>query len=143
MIIKCIEIKPGSILLQKKYNWFQRIWARFKKRNLPYNYFLLFGDYAAIADTNSKRSESVLVEPKKEYNKRESKQVLSLVITNNKFEDEWLNSEDICTRDLFTIINTVRPNTVSEDTSLGELLNNKYYNIRELANEQNWDEYIL
>ena len=41
-------------------------------------------------------------------------------------------------------INIIRTNTFSDNTNdLQAFLNNKYYNIRELSNEKNWNEYIF
>lgn len=144
MNIEYITINSGAILLQKDYTWMRKLWYKLRRKQLPYNHFTLFGSECALINVWGKKSDSVVVEPKKAYSKKELRHLISLISTNNADKEDWLSSHDIKSKDLFIIINAVRPGTFNDnETLLNALLNNKYYNIRVLADEQNWNEYIL
>lgn len=142
MNIQYIVLKPGSIVLNKKYNWFKRFWAKLFKKVLPYNDFTIFGGPCDLVNTFSKKTEAILVEPKKNYSKKEIKTLLSVL----DFKDDVAVSPDssVSVQDLFTAINAVRVGTFPEGTEdLQAFLNSKYYNIKSLADEKTWSEYIL
>ena len=144
MNIQYITINPGAILLQKDYGWLKKFWYKLRGKELPYNYFTLFGDECALINVFGNNSGSVVVEPKKSYSKKELKSLLTLIITNSKDKDTWLSSWDACSSDLFTLINTVRPGTFGDkESKLNALLDSRFYNVKELANVTNWNEYIF
>lgn len=142
MNIQYIVLKPGSIIINKKYNWFKRLWAKLFKKVLPYNDFIIFGGPCDLVNTFSKKTEAFLIEPKKDYNKKEIKILLNVL----DFKDDIAVSpkSSVSVQDLFTAINAIRVNTFPENTKdLQAFLNSKYYNIKPLADEKNWSEYIL
>ncbi len=144
MNIQYITLNPGSILLQKDYSWFKKFWYKLRGKELPYNYFTLFGTESALINVWGKNTTSIVVEPKKGYSKKELKNLINIITNCNKDKDEWLSSFDATTKDLFITINAVRPGTFSdEETKLNSLLSSKYYNTRVLADECNWNEYIF
>lgn len=145
MNVKYITLNPGSLLLQKDYTWIKKAWYKLRNKELPYNYFTLFGDECAVIDIYGKHSKTLVVEPKKAYSKKEIKALDTLIKTNTDFDwADWFSSFEGKTRDLFTIINAIRPGTFSDnETNLEALLNSKFYNVKRLSDEQNWSEYIF
>lgn len=137
-----VVLKPGSVVLNKKYNWFKRLWAKLFRKVLPYNDFTMFGGSCDLVNTFSKKTEAILVEPKKNYSKKEIKILLNIL----DFGDDVAVSQDtpVSIQDLFAAINAVRVGTFPEGTKdLQAFLNSKYYNIKSLADEKTWSEYIL
>lgn len=141
MNIQYVTLKPGCVLLYKKYNWFKRFWAKLSKKVLPYNHFIIFKDSCDLVNTFSKNTD-VIAEPKKNYSKKEINTLEKIL----EFKGDIATSseEGIKIEDLFAAINVIRTNTFSDNTNdLQAFLNSKYYNIRELSNEKNWNEYIF
>ena len=67
---------------------------------------------------------------------------LNTIVDSSKEEGDWLSSNKATVADLFTAINCVRPDTFENTKDLDAFLDNKYYTIKDLADEQNWSEYI-
>ena len=105
------ELKPGMLLLEKKYNMFVKLVNKLLKRELPYNRMTLtMGNL--IYDNNG-----VFYTPKKEYSKVE---IAKLEILMN---DASLSVVDI--------INTIRPKTITNVTTfkINDITKNKYYRL--------------
>lgn len=105
------ELKPGMLLLEKKYNMFVKLVNKLLKRELPYNRMTLtMGNL--IHDNNG-----VFYTPKKEYSKVE---IAKLEILMN---DASLSVVDI--------INTIRPKTITNVTTfkINDITKNKYYRL--------------
>lgn len=105
------ELKPGMLLLEKKYNMFVKLVNKLLKRELPYNRMTLtVGNL--IHDNNG-----VFYTPKKEYSKVE---IAKLEILMN---DASLSVVDI--------INTIRPKTITNVTTfkINDITKNKYYRL--------------
>lgn len=105
------ELKPGMLLLEKKYNIFVKLVNKLLKRELPYNRMTLtMGNL--IPDNNG-----VFYTPKKEYSKVE---IAKLEILMN---DASLSVVDI--------INTIRPKTITNVTTfkINDITKNKYYRL--------------
>lgn len=142
MNIQYTVLKPGSIILKKKYNWFKCLWAKLFKKVLPYNDFTMFGGPCDLVNTFGKKTDAILVEPKKNYSKKEIKALFNVL----DFKDDIAVSSDnsISVQDLFAAINAIRVETFPENTKdLQAFLNSKYYIIKPLADEKTWSEYIL
>jgi len=103
-----LEIKPGTILLEKKYNVIKKMIAWLFKKELPYNKIHL-----AIEKIG--KLNSVYYTPKKEYSKVEIAKLDILL------EDASLS--------IVEIINLIRPNTITNvDTfKVNDITKNKYY----------------
>lgn len=136
-----MSIKPGSVLLQRDYNWIVRLWYKIRKKNLKYNKFIIFTDDCDLVSIQGERKDAVVAEPKKAYSKKELKR-LNTIVDSSKEEGDWLSSNKATVADLFTAINCVRPDTFENTKDLDAFLDNKYYTIKDLADEQNWSEYI-
>ena len=105
------EVKPGMLLLEKKYNMFVKLVNKLLKRELPYNRMTLtMGNL--IHDNNG-----VFYTSKKEYSKVE---IAKLEILMN---DASLSVVDI--------INTIRPKTITNVATfkINDITKNKYYRL--------------
>ena len=137
------SIVPGSILIYKQYNIFQRLWAKLTNKELKYNRAILFPSNIELMNTLSRYSEAVLLEPKKPYNKAEQS-VIKLEIEKLTDENELYTVEfkNKGIHNLVNIVNSARSKTFSTVTKFDDLLNNKYYNAESLTEEKCWDIYI-
>lgn len=103
------EIKPGMLLLEKKYNYIKRLVYRLLGKGLPFNHLsLTLGDL--IHDNNG-----IWYTPKKDYSKVEIAKLGILL------EDASLSSVEI--------INLIRPKTITNvDTfRIDDITKNRYY----------------
>lgn len=124
-------VKPGSVLLYKKYGWFKKLLSKIIRRRLPFNAFMMFDEQTYFIFNAI--SNCILVEPIKAYSKKEATTITNIV-GNQQLTDK---------RDLFVIINAVRPNTFSDtEDQVEKLLHNKYYKIIDINDEANHSEYI-
>lgn len=137
------SVVPGSILVYKQYNIFQRLWAKLTNKELKYNRAILFPSNIELMNTLSRYSEAVLLEPKKPYNKAEQS-VIKLEIEKLTDESELYTVEfkNKGIHNLVNIVNSTRSKTFSTVTKFDDLLNNKYYNAESLTEEKCWDIYI-
>lgn len=143
MNIEYMTIKPGSILLQKDYSWLTRIWYKLIGKKLKFNAFTIFTNDCDLVNVHGERSESIVVEPKKAYSKKELKRLNTIINDSKKEDGDWLSSNKATILDLFTAINCVRPDTIEDSKELDALLSNKYYITKKLSDEANWNEYIF
>lgn len=134
--IDYITIKAGSILLWKEYNFFKRLWSKLTKKSLPYNRMALFVEGCDYIGDPEK--DCVLLELKKNYNKKEINK-LAILVDDNYFEYFGTNVADLC-----TTLNLIRPNTFKNNcTTIQELLEeNKYYTVKNLKNAEDWKELL-
>ena len=65
MNIQYVTLKPGCVLLCKKYNWFKRFWAKLSKKVLPYNHFIIFKDSCDLVNVFSKIQTLLLLNLKR------------------------------------------------------------------------------
>ena len=105
------EVKPGMLLLEKKYNMFVKLVNKLLKRELPYNCMTLTMGNLLHDD------KVVFYTPKKEYSKVEIAKLEVLM------EDASLSVVDI--------INTIRPKTITNTTTfkINDITKNKYYRL--------------
>lgn len=146
MSIQYVTLNPGSILLQKDYSWVKKFWYKLRNKELPYNYFTLFGRETAFLHIEEikNKNNSIILTPKKAYSKKELKNLTSLIIHSTNNEDDWISSFSASTKDLFIIINAIRPGTFSnEETDLAALLNSRYYNTKVFPDECKFNEYTF
>lgn len=143
MNIEYMTIKPGSILLQKDYNWIVKLWYKLVKKELKFNKFTIFTTDCDLINIHGEHRDAVIAEPKKAYSKKELKRLNTFIDSSKKEEGDWLSSDKATVSDLFIAINCVRPDTFESKNNLNAFLDNKYYNIKELSDEANWSEYIF
>lgn len=105
------EIKPGMILLEKKYNYIKRLIYKILGKKLPFNSLWL-----TIEETIRNNNE-VWYAPKKDYSKVEIAKLDLLM------EDASLSAIEI--------INLIRPKTITNvDTfRVDDITKNKYYKL--------------
>lgn len=104
-----IKIKPGTLLLEKKYNIVKSLVYKLLRKELPYNHLTI--TLGNIIHDN----KGIYYTPKKEYSKLE-KDKLEILL-----EDMSLPIVDI--------INLIRPKTVSNPSKfkIEDITRNKYY----------------
>ena len=105
------ELKPGTLLLEKRYNIIKRLVYRLLKKELQYNRMTITS--GNIMCTNS----GVFYEPKKEYSKVEISKL------NILLDDASLSVVDI--------INMIRPKTITNTVwfRIDDITKNKYYKL--------------
>lgn len=103
------ELKPGMLLLERRYNIIKKLVYKLFKKELPFNQMTItLGNM--IHDNGG-----VFYEPKKEYSKIEINKLGILL------DDASLSVVDI--------INTIRPKTITNVTQfkIDDITKNKYY----------------
>lgn len=145
MTIKYITVAPGAIYITKRYNIFRRLWAKITRKELPYNEFTLFLESGEmIADETWPKDMGILIEPKKQYSKKE---MTILRGGLNRDADDYegiIIEENMSTIELFKTLNSIRPDTFADDeANLAALLDNKYYKSTVLSEVNNWNEHIF
>ena len=105
------ELKPGTLLLEKRYNIIKRLVYKLLKKELQYNRMTITS--GNIMCTNS----GVFYEPKKEYSKVEISKL------NILLDDASLSVVDI--------INMIRPKTITNTVwfRIDDITKNKYYKL--------------
>lgn len=147
MTLNFKTLKPGSMIISKRYNIFKRLWYKLLKRELPYNRITLFTYNTSVMDVYSEKSTDLLLELKKDYTKDEVSLLTTLLIDDGKEEDFYTVSfkgeKEI--NELLTILNTVRSYAIKnipvskEDLILHDTKLRKYYYVNKLSEEKNWD----
>lgn len=141
MTLKFKTLRPGSMLIYKQHNLFKRLWYKLLKKELPYNKVVLFLKDIDIMDTFSSQSPTLLAELKKPYSKAD---LIKLESAVDKYllrldDDEFYSIQFSSNKtDLTKILNAVRPNTLGKD-AITDLINSKYYNVKRIAEETDWD----
>lgn len=126
MKIKTTIVRPGTILCWKEYNIFTKLWNKLKKRDLPYNKFEIIPTSIELLTID--KYNFVAYAPIRKYSKQEIHKLQS--VYNNCIPNSYWE-------DVKTIINTVRPNTFNDSSTLEEC---KYYKKIDLNEESS--EYI-
>lgn len=146
MRIEYINIKPGTILLNKDHNVFKTWFYKLFNKELPYNKYMLTLDDTQIININGILSNITLVEPRREYSRKELELLTRLVFNNKTGEDNkllpWASDKDFDEKDLFILLNAVRPRTFKADSKLNSFIRNKFYVTKRLKDVGNWNEYI-
>ena len=144
MTIKFKTLRPGSMLIYKRHNLFKKLWYRLRKKELPYNKGCLFLREIDIMDTFSSQSPTLVAELKKPYSKADISK-LKIAVDKHllRLNDEEYYSLcfDSNKADLAKILNEIRPNTLGKNV-ITDLINSKYYNVKRIAEETNWDVCI-
>lgn len=147
MTLNFKTLKPGSMILSKRYNIFKRLWYKLLNKELPYNQIVLFTYDTCIMDVYNKTSTDILLEPKKNYTKDEVSLLTTLLVNGDKEEDfyavKFKGDKELV--ELLTILNTVRSFSINnlpmskKDLILHDTKIRKNYYVKQLAEEENWD----
>ena len=146
MTLRFKTLKPGSLILSKRYSLFKRLWYKLRKKDLQYNTITLFTSNVSIFDTYNENSSETLIELKKNYSKEELARLTSLI-------EEYTNERDVTVisfkrradkQELADILNSIRPNSLLIDSSFEKFKKNLYknYHVKRLAEEKKWDVCI-
>ena len=147
MTLNFKTLKPGSMIISKRYNIFKRLWYKLLKKELPYNGIVLFTYNTMVMDTYDDKSTDILLELKKDYTKDELSLLTTLLIDESRENDFYAVSfkgEKEISK-LITILNTVRAYAIrnipvsKEDLILHDTKLRKYYYVNKLSEEKNWD----
>lgn len=127
---KYVNLKTGSILLWKKYNWFKKLIYKLRKKELPYNRIILIDTDIEYCYSSILHDIKVYT-PIKQYSKNESSR-LKRFISNS-------DEKPICDwNEIICLINAVRPKTFKniplyiDDNFLSS---NNYYRIIDVDKE--------
>jgi len=148
MEVQHIVLKPGSVLLDKNYGSIKKFWYKLIGKELPYNNFYLLSentDFLRVSESGELFPYNIF-QPKKDYNKKEINLLKHLIDSNRTDLDKnipYVSGFDMSNKDLFTIINAIRPNTFAEgETNLNKLISSKYYLMYLSDEEIDWSKYI-
>lgn len=111
------QYPPGSLLVTKNYSLLKRFWYWLLRKRRPYNFLYILPTKAdlTLSKFDLLFNDYFLFIPKKQYNKKEQKQL------------EILARSCKTTEDYFAVINIIRPNTVDDNKDLDQLKDNPYY----------------
>lgn len=146
MTLRFKTLKPGSLIISKRYNIFKRLWYKLLKKELPYNTITLFTNTTSIFDIYHEDSPEILMELKKDYTKEELKHLTSLI-------EEYTEQRDVTAisfkkkkdkEQLAIILNLIRPRSINLDLNTEQFKNVLYknYYVKRLAEEKKWDVCI-
>lgn len=146
MTLRFKTLKPGSLILSKRYNIFKKLWYKIFKKYLPLNTITIFVNTTCILDVYRENSPETLLELKKNYSNSELVKLIGML-------EEYTGESDITTisfknkRDkqwLANTLNSIRPNSISLDSEEETFKKNLYknYYVKRLAEEKNWDVCI-
>lgn len=149
MNIRIKTLLPGTIILSKRYNIFKRLWYKLVlKKELPYNYAILFPKETKLIDTFSSKCTDLLLEIKKRYNKGE------LEVFNNYVKNKYniKNTADIYNitfknnslKELSLMLNVIRPysfSNIEDIETTNTKIRSKYY-VTKLVESEGWEKCI-
>lgn len=112
------EIVPGTIIL-KKANWFRRIFLKLFRKSIVSEMIFINSSCSMSIDEilDIIAGNITILIPIKPYNKEEIEKVDNIVTSSKTFSE----------KDLLTMIENIRPNTLDVNEHIEQLLNNKYY----------------
>lgn len=146
MTLNFKTLKPGSMIISKRYNIFKRLWYKLLNKELPYNQVVLFTYDTCIMDTYSESSTDILLEPKRNYTKDEVN-LLTILLLNegegeNSYAVKFKGDKELAK--LYTILNTTRSFSINsipvskKDLILHDTKIRKNYHVKQLAEEKDW-----
>lgn len=127
---KCVDLRAGSILLWKSYNWFKKLVYMLRRKKLPYNKIMLVDTDIEYCYSTVLRGIKVYT-PIRQYTKVESDRLKRFVGSYDK--------EPICDwTEIIYIVNAVRPKTFKNAPSVIDddfLSSNNYYRVIDVDKE--------
>lgn len=112
------KLKPGDLVLYKKYNLFKHILYILLNKELPYNKVDIITNDTTIA-VFSDSDEIKFLSPKKSYSKNEIKMLNNIAKTTSIDTNK--------TKDIIETVNEIRPNTLPENATISDIMNSTYY----------------
>lgn len=130
MEIEKLILKPGTIILWKKYNPFIKLWSKIRYKSLPYNKYTILKNEVELLTLGTIKDVILLI-PLKSYNKLEIAKLKKIAPKDNNYTT-W--EDFICT------VNAIRKNTFDLNENI---LENKYYEVCPLNEKLDYTIYPI
>ena len=117
--MKSLTLKPGSIIVWKEHNVFQKFWAKLRRKELTPNRCCIIPRRMEFVSLYESNPNFRVIEPRKQYSSAEKD------ILNETLDKDIKYKSDV---EYLSIVNIVRPSTLDLSTlTLESLFDNKYY----------------
>lgn len=120
-------LEAGTIIAWKKYPYIKKLWSKVRGRQLPFNMFTIVPNRTELL-TSDDMKDIEIYEPIRRYNKQEQSKI-SVLAKDTLYSSDWV--------DISSLINLVRPNTLSGPITLTTC---RYY--KKVEWNEKLDEYI-
>jgi len=120
-------LEAGTIIAWKKYPYIKKLWSKVRGRQLPFNMFTIVPNRTELL-TSDDMKDIEIYEPIRRYNKQEQSKI-SILAKDTLYSSDWV--------DISSLINLVRPNTLSGPITLAAC---RYY--KKVEWNEKLDEYI-
>lgn len=148
MTLRFKTVKPGTLMVCKRYNVFTILWYKLRKKELPYNFVNLFINKVSIVDVYNDKSTEVLLEPKKEFTNQDVNKLLGILDTyyydvKDKGVIGFKISKNKDMSILSDVLDKIRPSSFNminfKDFNISDRKVREKYYVTKLAEERNWD----
>lgn len=127
MKMRSFLLEAGTIIAWKKYPYIKKLWSKVRGRQLPFNMFTIVPNRTELL-TSDDMKDIEIYEPIRRYNKQEQSKI-SVLAKDTLYSSDWV--------DISSLINLVRPNTLSGPITLTTC---RYY--KKVEWNEKLDEYI-
>lgn len=127
MKMRSFLLEAGTIIAWKKYPYIKKLWSKVRGRQLPFNMFTIVPNRTELL-TSDDMKDIEIYEPIRRYNKQEQSKISALA-KDTLYSSDWV--------DISSLINLVRPNTLSGPITLATC---RYY--KKVEWNEKLDEYI-
>lgn len=127
MKMRSFLLEAGTIIAWKKYPYIKKLWSKVRGRQLPFNMFTIVPNRTELL-TSDDMKDIEIYEPIRRYNKQEQSKI-SILAKDTLYSIDWV--------DISSLINLVRPNTLSGPITLATC---RYY--KKVEWNEKLDEYI-
>lgn len=127
MKMRSFLLEAGTIIAWKKYPYIKKLWSKVRGRQLPFNMFTIVPNRTELL-TSDDMKDIEIYEPIRRYNKQEQSKI-SILAKDTLYSSDWV--------DISSLINLVRPNTLSGSITLATC---RYY--KKVEWNEKLDEYI-
>ena len=127
MKMRSFLLEVGTIIAWKKYPYIKKLWSKVRGRQLPFNMFTIVPNRTELL-TSDDMKDIEIYEPIRKYNKQEQSKI-SILAKDTLYSSDWV--------DISSLINLVRPNTLSGPITLATC---RYY--KKVEWNEKLDEYI-
>lgn len=127
MKMRSFLLEAGTIIAWKKYPYIKKLWSKVRGRQLPFNMFTIVPNRTELL-TSDDMKDIEIYEPIRRYNKQEQSKI-SILAKDTLYSSDWV--------DISSLINLVRPNTLSGPITLTTC---RYY--KKVEWNEKLDEYI-
>lgn len=131
MEIEKLILKPGTIVLWKKYNPFIKLWSKIRYRKLPYNKYTILKDEIELLTLGTLK-DVILMIPLKSYSKIEIERLKKVAPKDNNYNnwEEFINTVNKVRKNTFDIYENILESKYYEVCTLNEKLDYTIYPIK-------------